>query len=184
MRQEFNLKATVRSRAEASRYLMQPGDAVVVDRGGPRWLIILCPCGCGDEIPVNVDPRAGPAWRLYRRGERGLSLFPSVWRDTDCKSHFIIRRNQILLFKHRPADFRPVMAPSEVDALSLLAQERLPISGSKSFVEVAEDLGAVPWDVLDALRHLVRKGLAIEGQGEQQGCFKRSLNFDSGMADT
>lgn len=174
MRQDFKLKATVRSRVDATRYLTEPGDAVIVERGAPRWLILSCPCGCGDEIPVNLDSRAGPAWRLYRSSERGLSLFPSVWRDTDCKSHFVIRRNRILLFTPRDRDFRPIMAPSEIDALSRLAQERLPISGSKSFVIIAEDLGAVPWDVLDALRHLVRKGIALEGTGNQEGHFRRA----------
>ena len=72
----FSIKARVPSRAGASAYLKQPGDAVIVDRNGPRWLIMACPCGCGAELPVNFDRRAGPAWRLYRisEGSKRLSV--------------------------------------------------------------------------------------------------------------
>src|ERR1700678_11093 len=38
----FTVKARVASRAGASAYLKQPGDAVIVDRQGPRWLIMSC----------------------------------------------------------------------------------------------------------------------------------------------
>src|SRR5580700_2686245 len=96
IRKRFTIKARVGSRANASSHLTRPGDAVIVDRQGPRWLILCCPCGCGAEVPVNLDRRAGPAWRLYE-SPKGMSVYPSVWRDTDCKSHFIIWRDNILL---------------------------------------------------------------------------------------
>src|ERR1700680_626575 len=92
----FTIRARVNSRANASAHLKQPGDAVIVDRQGPRWLVLSCPCGCGAEVPVNLDRRAGPAWRIYE-SPRGTSIYPSVVRDTDCKSHFIIWRNNILM---------------------------------------------------------------------------------------
>ena len=94
------IRARVTSRANASAYLKQPGDAVIVDRQGPRWLVLSCPCGCGAEVPVNLDRRAGPAWRIYE-SPKGTSIYPSVWRDTDCKSHFIIWRDDILMFGQR-----------------------------------------------------------------------------------
>jgi len=40
---------------------------------------MLCPDGCGERIVLNLDPRAGPAWRLYDRKEK-TTLYPSVWR--------------------------------------------------------------------------------------------------------
>src|SRR5258708_2177168 len=93
----FTLKATLSSREGISAYLKKPGDGVIVERGRPRWLILACPCGCGSQIPVNLDSRAGPAWRLYRR-RSGVTVYPSVWRDSDCESHFIIAHNRIYLF--------------------------------------------------------------------------------------
>jgi hypothetical protein len=44
---------------------------------------------------VNLDPRAGPAWKLYDR-EDSLTLFPSVWRESGCEAHFILWRNRLI----------------------------------------------------------------------------------------
>src|SRR4051812_6368813 len=91
------LKAVVESRADVGDQLSEPGDAILVRRDRPRWLILRCPCGCGEDIPVNLDSRAGKAWRYYDRGGRGATVFPSIWRDTGCESHFIIWSGHILL---------------------------------------------------------------------------------------
>ena len=51
-----------------------------------------CFCGCGEEV---VTPLSRAEWRLTREG--GLvSLWPSVgnW-DYACRSHYIVRRNQV-----------------------------------------------------------------------------------------
>ena len=69
--------------------LHEPGEAVLVSRGHDRLLVMRCPCACGDDIIVNLDREAGPAWVLYQR-RRGTSLYPSVWRDTGCGSHFVV----------------------------------------------------------------------------------------------
>lgn len=162
------------SRTEASKHLHSPGDAVLVERGVPRWLLMSCPCGCGAEIPINLDARAGKAWRLYRTAKWGLSLYPSVWRDTDCGSHFIIWRDNILLFGRRDEDFESPSSDTETARLAQAALARLPSQGSVSFADVADALGEIPWDVLHALRYLVRQGLALEGRGKEHGIFSRA----------
>jgi uncharacterized protein DUF6527 len=169
----LSLKRIVESRGEASGYLQSPGDAVLIERGRPRWLLLLCPCGCGDELPINLDSRAGPAWRLYKNAKLGVSVYPSVWRDTGCGSHFIIWRDSILLFGPDDDDFRSQGRAGEIAALSDAVRERLPAIGFVSYVDVADSLGEVPWDVLDALKHLVRKRVAREGTGKQRGTFSR-----------
>ena len=171
--QRLQLRNTVTSRSEAGAYLRSPGDAVLVERGVPRWLLIACPCGCGAEIPINLDARAGKAWRLYRNAKWGLSLFPSVWRDTDCRSHFIVWRDS-MLFGFRDDDLESPGAASETSRLAQTVHARLPASGYVPFVELADALGEIPWDVLHALRHLVRQGLAGEGIGKAQGTFCRT----------
>jgi hypothetical protein len=40
------------------------------------------------------------------------------------------------------------------------------------YLQMAEALDVVPWAVLSACRRLHQRGLAVEGAGEQQGCFK------------
>src|SRR3954466_5762253 len=89
-----HLRGTVSHRAEADKLLAEPGDLVLVVRGVARSLVMMCPDGCGDIITVNLDRRAGKAWSFYK-DKRGLSLFPSVWRDTGCGAHFILWANTI-----------------------------------------------------------------------------------------
>ena len=48
---------TVSTRGAASTHLKSAGDAVLIERGRPRLLVLSCPCGCGEEFPINLDPR-------------------------------------------------------------------------------------------------------------------------------
>jgi uncharacterized protein DUF6527 len=169
----FAIKANVSSRASASEHLKQPGDAVVVDRQGPRWLIIQCPCGCGAELPINLDRRAGPAWRLYASQKYGVSVYPSVWRDTDCKSHFIIWRNKILMMGVQDDRFWDEDTAGSRDELDKLVLSRLSRDRQQSAEQISDQLpGSVPWDVLLSCRRLGWRGLAEEGQGNAIGHFK------------
>ena len=90
-----SFKGRVEFRHEADDLAPAAGDSVIVVRGRPRSLVMACPDGCGEHLTINLDERAGPAWRWYENG-RGLTLFPSVWRDSGCKSHFIVWHNTIL----------------------------------------------------------------------------------------
>jgi hypothetical protein len=171
MSRRFELKARVQSRAEASSYLKQPGDAVIVDRQGPRWLILSCPCGCGAELPVNLDRRAGPAWRLYE-SRKGITVYPSVWRDTDCESHFIIWRNKILLFG--VADNDAWIDEDEADAHVLMNRVFDALTErEQSAAEISDQIqGSEPWDVMHCCRKLCRQGKAIEGRAKSRGSFR------------
>jgi hypothetical protein len=164
----LNFKGVLERRADATALLPNAGDAFIVERGVPRWIVFRCPCGCGEELPINLDPRAGPAWRIYR-GKRGVTLFPSVWRDTGCKSHFVLWDDAYLMFDGG-GDSEDVehdaIAPEEVT-------RHLPQAGLASFVEIADKLRAIPWAVLDTCRALVRKGHAREGAGNERGKFGR-----------
>ena len=57
-------------------------------------LVIRCPCGCGDDLLLNLDLRAGSAWGFYRN-RRGLTIYPSYWREDGCGSHFILWNDRI-----------------------------------------------------------------------------------------
>jgi len=171
-KRRLRFRGTVTSRGEASPHLQAAGDAVLVERGRPRLLLVACPCGCGEEFPINLDPRAGPAWRLYRTTRAGISVFPSVWRESGCRSHYIIWRDTIWLFGRNEEELDPV-EEAELGALSESVLGRLSVSRLTPFAEVAESLGAVPWDVLTACRRLVSNGRAREGIGKERGSFAR-----------
>lgn len=169
----LQFKGIVQSRGEASAHLKLPGDAVLIERGRPRWLLLSCPCGCREEFPINLDPRAGPAWRLYIGRHTELSLYPSVWRESGCESHYVIWRNKIFLFGRYEEDFDNTPQTDGISQLTEAVGKRLPVTGLISFSEIAENLDEVPWDVLMVCRHLVRKGLAREGSGKRRGSFGR-----------
>lgn len=167
----ISLKAELGSRVGAAELLREPGDVVLVTRGKPRWLLLRCPCGCGQEIPLNLDARAGKAWRLYRGSTSGLTLFPSVWRDTGCESHFVIWRNRILMFG---LDDHSDPSPRENLDLATLSKRVLhacPFDRFVSYVEIADVLQEIPWDIHEACRVLVKAGKLVDGGDDQRGMF-------------
>ncbi len=112
--------------------------------------IIKCPCGCGDEIKVNLDKRAGPAWGIYRKN--GITLYPSVWRDSGCKSHFILWDDEIYwCTKERWWNYKDIVY-MERGILSVL--QRLKKAHYEHMSEILEE---IPWNVLLSCRALVKK---------------------------
>ncbi len=160
----FALSGRADVRDAALAMLREPGDGALVVRGRPRWFILKCPCGCGDDISINLDSRTGPAWRYYQ-DKHGFTLFPSIWRESGCRSHFIIWANRILWFDGY--DDEPDESDLEQTVLSALNLDE------RHFAEIAQELDQIPWAVLAAARGLVRKGLAEETDREHGGWFKR-----------
>ncbi|MBZ9852078.1 hypothetical protein LB565_29300 [Mesorhizobium sp. CA14] len=156
-------KGTVERQSEAISLVERPGDVVLVERGVPRAFVMKCPDGCGDVLTVNLDSRAGPAWRFYQR-EDGLTLFPSVWRDTGCGAHFIVWDDTIHWTNDSWALRRDPSLEAAVEAC--LTDELV------SFVDIAAALDEVPWSVLDACRSLVDGGRAIEGAEPNRASFR------------
>lgn len=72
--------------AESRIVVVMPGETA-------KSVKFHCPCGCGEVLTVNLMASVAKAWRLTVEPEKGASLYPSVWRDTGCQSHFILRRN-------------------------------------------------------------------------------------------
>lgn len=58
-----------------------------------KTAIHKCCCGCGEEV---VTPLSPADWSVIKHGNT-VSLTPSVgnW-SFDCKSHYLIRRNQVV----------------------------------------------------------------------------------------
>jgi hypothetical protein len=170
---KIRFRGTVARLSDASAHLELPGDTVLVERGRPRLLMISCPCGCGELFPINLDPRAGPAWRLYSDPRRGVSLYPSVWRESGCESHYVIWRNRIYLFGTYEDELESASA-DELTKLVELVIDRLLTEELVSFYDIAESLNAIPWDVLTVCRRLVRMRVAREGKGKRRGSFARA----------
>jgi len=151
-----------------TRLLATPGDAALVRRGRLRSILIACPDGCGETLVINLDSRAGKAWKLYRRGKI-LSLYPSVWRDGGCGSHFIVWRSKIIWCGRYGDDH---FAPSYDVALEKRVLELLERERSQTAEELSLLLGEIPWEVGQAARSLVRKGRAIRKHQAQREFFR------------
>jgi hypothetical protein len=65
---------------------------------------MICPCGCGDVIELNLLKRARPCWGVQEHSDGTITLAPSVWRQKGCRSHFILRRGRIDWCNAGPSD--------------------------------------------------------------------------------
>lgn len=69
---------------------------ILTEDGDPWFAAMLCPCGCGTVIELNLLPDERPCWRYKIDSAGRPSLEPSVWRKIGCQSHFFLRRGQIV----------------------------------------------------------------------------------------
>jgi hypothetical protein len=164
------LLGKVETRDFASPLLSKSGDAVVVERGKPRLLILRCPCGCGDDLLVNLDRRAGKAWYLYQ-SRKGLSLYPSYWRDDGCGSHFIVWNNQIFWCRSWESDESGdwhVSSELEEKVFGALADDVF-----INYEQIAEQLDLIPWEALQACRQLERQGKAVADKWPRRAMYRR-----------
>ena len=153
---------------EAARLLQHVGDFTLVHRGHARSIVMVCPDGCGEVITINLDEEAGPAWRLYKT-RRGITLYPSIWRDSGCRSHFILWNNAILWFDGHDASGDEITRDLEVQVL-----RQLKIDQFTSYVTIADKLQEIPWTVLWACQNLVAQRLGERGTGEWRDWFRRT----------
>lgn len=163
-------KGTVETRGAARPLIAETGDVVLVSRGGwDRWLVFRCPCGCGTELPINLDGRAGPAWRIYHPGP-SASLYPSVWRDSGCGAHFILSRGYVWVL----AEYDHSVSRATPDERLVAAVRDALGETVVHYYDLSEALGSEPWETLDACRELVRRREAVEERtSRQRGCFRR-----------
>ena len=68
---------------------------VVQEDGFLEQAAMICPCGCGSVLHMNLLPDERPCWEVTQHGDGTASLHPSVWRQKDCKSHFWFRRGRV-----------------------------------------------------------------------------------------
>lgn len=164
----YKVLPTAARYADAAASVDNPGDCAIVERAGVRrQLVMRCPDGCGEILSVNFDARSGPAWRLYKK--RGTwSLFPSIDKTSGCLSHFILLHGRILWCDSLDDDEGGNEAV-EIGPERILAALRH--GHPAGFVQIADELEELPWDVLTACRSLRRRGVLEEGTGKQRGIF-------------
>ncbi len=163
-------RGKVENRDAVAPLLSESGDVAIVERGKPRLLVMRCPCGCGDDLLINLDKRAGPAWRYYLN-RHGLTLFPSYWRDSACGSHFIVWDSYIywcMGWETDESDTWSVSSSVEETVLAALPDDRF-----IKYDDLAYQLDLIPWEVLQACRQLVKQGVVIANTRPRSGEFRK-----------
>ncbi len=163
------LKGIVPSHAEAVAIITEPGDLAFVKRDALRSMVMRCPDGCGEAITINLDPRTDKAWRVYN-SPKGITLFPSVWRDTGCKSHFILWNDTLYWMDGfgEEVDGQTTEATLDDRVWAVLSPSEL-----IDFVAIADQLGEIPWAVQESCRRLAKAGRALRGRGQRRNMYKR-----------
>jgi len=94
-RYRYDLKE-FESRSDAIAAASNPGVAALVGGGkGYKWLIMQCPCGCNEELALNLMHSHKPFWRVEMRAGSQFSVHPSV-DSTTCGAHFWIRDGEVI----------------------------------------------------------------------------------------
>lgn len=79
---------------------LRPRTIYLAGEGGHRWCAaLLCPCGCGQVIQLNLLKAVRPCWSVTEHGDGSVSIEPSVWRQKGCRSHFFLRHGRVEWFR-------------------------------------------------------------------------------------
>lgn len=60
-----------------------------------KWVMFRCPCQCGDVITISLQSVHKPFWKLSLSQHKRPTLYPSVWRDKGCFSHFWVKDGRV-----------------------------------------------------------------------------------------
>lgn len=68
----------------------------VIYKSKPIWALFKCPCGCGYVITLPLQKPHKPKWKIFESEFGRPSLYPSVWQNKGCYSHFWIEDGKLI----------------------------------------------------------------------------------------
>jgi hypothetical protein len=84
-------------RASDDPEVLAPLRVYIIGEGRHRWKAMMrCPCGCDDIIQLSLHKSGRPRWTATTHLDGRITLRPSVWKLTGCRSHFILERGRII----------------------------------------------------------------------------------------
>lgn len=73
-----------------------PGIIYIIGEKEFHWqLAMICPCGCNEIIQLNLLKDASPQWEFRITKKNKITIYPSVWRNKGCKSHFVLKNSVV-----------------------------------------------------------------------------------------
>src|SRR5579883_1213407 len=67
---------------------------LITDDGDPWSVAMKCPCGCGEVLFLSLL-EGSPRWRIEQHRNGTVSVWPSIWRTSHCRSHFFLKKGLI-----------------------------------------------------------------------------------------
>lgn len=67
---------------------------LITEEGVPWSVALKCPCGCGEMLFLSLL-EGSPRWRIEQHRNGTVSISPSIWRTSGCKSHFFLKKGLI-----------------------------------------------------------------------------------------
>jgi hypothetical protein len=75
---------------------IDPYHVTIAREGDTDWVAgFYCPCGCGKRLQLMLLDGVKPRWDAEMDETGRVSLHPSVWLSSGCKSHFWLRDGQV-----------------------------------------------------------------------------------------
>jgi hypothetical protein len=68
----------------------------VIYKRKPYWAIFRCPCGCSTIISLPLQKSNHHYWHVYSSKNNRPNVYPSVWQNKVCCSHFVINDGKII----------------------------------------------------------------------------------------
>lgn len=69
-------------------------DNVIYGIADEHIMLFKCPCQCGDIMNIPVNFKDGSQWAMTL--DAGITLSPSLHRTTGCRSHFFIKKGEVV----------------------------------------------------------------------------------------
>lgn len=60
-----------------------------------KWSLFRCPCGCGKVVTLSMQSVHQPHWRVLSNSSGRPTLYPSIWRNAGCLSHFWVEDGRV-----------------------------------------------------------------------------------------
>jgi hypothetical protein len=62
--------------------------------------VMQCPCGCKESIHLNFVHGHDAVWTYRVKRDGTITLFPSIWKNHGCRSHFFVREGLLQWAHH------------------------------------------------------------------------------------
>jgi hypothetical protein len=73
---------------------------VVIYKKKPIWALFKCPCGCGYVITLPLQKPHNPRWSIHKSEFGRPTLYPSIWQNKGCYSHFWVEDGKVIWCKN------------------------------------------------------------------------------------